>query len=46
MSKLQNEFRIVCNENDELKHRVQELLNSNKKISEYENKIALLSQEI
>jgi len=44
MSKLQNEFKTVCGENDEMKRKIQELLNSNRKIAEYENKIALLSQ--
>ena len=46
MSKLQNEFRVVCNENEELKKKIQELMNSNKKIADYENKVAMLSQEI
>ena len=46
MSKLQNEFRIVCNENEDLKKRLQDLIGSNKKLGDYESKVALLSQEI
>ena len=46
MCKLQNEFKIACNEIEELKRRINDLLNSNKKIGEYEGKIALLSQEV
>jgi hypothetical protein len=42
MGKLQNEFRIVCNENEELKKVLQEF--STKKVGEYENKVSLLSQ--
>lgn len=44
MSKLQNEFKIVCNENEELKRSLQEF--STKKVGEYENKVVILSQEI
>lgn len=44
MSKLQNEFKVVCNENEALKARIQDLLNSNRKMADYESKIALLSQ--
>ena len=29
VTKLQNEFRVVCNENEDLKRKIQELLNSN-----------------
>jgi predicted nuclease with TOPRIM domain len=32
ISKLNNEFKIVCNENEELKKRLQEFSNINKKI--------------
>jgi predicted RNase H-like nuclease (RuvC/YqgF family) len=46
IGKLTNEFKVVCAENEELKRRVLELQNSNKKNAEYESKIALLSQEI
>ena len=46
MNKLQNEFKSVCAELDDLKRRFQDLQNSNKKMSEYESKIALLSQEV
>jgi len=34
MSKLQTEFKSVCAENDDLKRRVQDLLNSNRKIAD------------
>lgn len=44
MSKLQNEFKIVCGENDDLKRRIQDLTGSNKKLGDYEAKVALLSQ--
>lgn len=44
MGKLQNEFKIACNEIEELKRRINDLMNANKKIGEYESKIALLSQ--
>jgi uncharacterized small protein (DUF1192 family) len=46
LSKLQNEFKIVCDESDAMKRKIQELDNANKKLrAEAENKIALLSQE-
>ena len=44
MSKLQNEFKLVCNENEDLKRSLQEF--STKKVGEYENKVVILSQEI
>lgn len=45
VSKLNNELKIVCNENEELKRRIQELGGVSKKNSaENEAKIALLSQ--
>ena len=47
IGKLQNEFKIVCDEGDQLKRKNQELDNALKKLrSEAENKIALLSQEV
>ena len=46
IGKLQNEFRIVCNENEDLKKRLQDLIGSNRKLGDYESKVALLSQEI
>jgi chromosome segregation ATPase len=46
MGKLQNEFKLVCGENEELKRRVIESDNGSKRFkSEGENKIAILSQE-
>jgi uncharacterized small protein (DUF1192 family) len=44
MGKLQNEFKIVCNENEELKRSLQEF--GTKKVGDYENRIVVLSQEI
>lgn len=47
IGKLTNELKITCNENEELKRRLNELGgDANKKIAEYENKIAMLSQEL
>ena len=47
VSKLNNELKIVCNENEELKRRFQELgSDASKKIGEYENRIALMGQEL
>ena len=41
-----NEFKIVCNENEDLKKRLHELGDVNRKAAESESKIAILSQEI
>ena len=46
LSKLNNEFKLVCGELDEYKKRIQEVGVANKKIPELQNKIALLSQEV
>ena len=47
VSKLNNELKIVCKENEELKRRLQEVGgDSSRKIAEYENKIAMLGQEL
>ncbi len=47
IGKLTNELKITCNENEDLKRRLQEVGgDASRKISEYENKIALLSQEL
>lgn len=46
VAKLNNEFKIVCNENEELKTQLKIFGEAQRKIVEYENKIALLSQEI
>ena len=43
VAKLNNELKIVCNENEELQKR---LGDSSRKGAEVENKIAMLSQEI
>jgi hypothetical protein len=46
MGKLQNEFKIVCNENEELRKKVSEYENVTKKINfESENKVKILTQE-
>ena len=46
MSKLQNEFKIMCAENEDLKQKVQTLGGTSRRLPEYESKIALLSQEV
>ena len=46
INKLTNELKITCNENEELKRKLQETSSVSRKIPEYENKIAMLSQEI
>ncbi len=43
VSKLNNELKITCNENEELKRRVND---TGRKMAEYENRIAVLNQEI
>jgi cell division protein ZapA len=46
MGKLQNEFKLVCGENEELKRRYLESENVVKRLkSESESKVAILSQE-
>ena len=46
LGKLQNEFKIVCGENDELKKRVSDYENAFKRLnSESENKVKILTQE-
>ena len=44
MSKLQNELKVVCHDNEELKRKLDEI--GGKRVPEYENRIAILSQEI
>jgi len=45
VSKLNNELKITCNENEELKRRLQEVgSDAGKRIADYENKIAMLGQ--
>ena len=46
VAKLNNELKIVCNENEELQRRLGEAGQFKGKVGEYENKVALLSQEI
>jgi cell division protein ZapA len=47
IGKLTNEFKVVCNENEDLKRRLQEIGgDASRKIAEYENKIAMLGQEL
>ena len=46
LSKLQNEFKIVCDESDAMKRRIQEFDNANKKLrAEAQTKIGMLTQE-
>lgn len=44
MNKLQNELKIACKDNEELKKKLDEI--GGKRVPEYENRIAILSQEI
>lgn len=44
INKLTNELKITCNENEELKKRLNDSTNVNRKVPELEGKIALLSQ--
>lgn len=47
IGKLTNELKVTCNENEELKRRLQELGgDASKKIADYESKIALFGQEL
>jgi len=47
IGKLNNELKITCNEYEELKRKFQEFGgDATKKIADYENKIALLTQEL
>ena len=46
IGKLNNELKITCNQNEELERRLQHLGDVNRKVAEYENRVALLSQEI
>ena len=46
VAKLNNEMKILCNENEELQRRLAEASQLKGAVSEYENRIALLSQEI
>lgn len=46
LAKLNNEFKLTCNENEQLKRQISQMGEMGKKIAEYENRIALLSQEI
>lgn len=39
-------YKQSIQENDDLRRRLQELSEVNRKVSEYENRIALMSQEI
>jgi chromosome segregation ATPase len=46
IGKLNNELKITCNELEEARRRLSETSEVNKRIPEYESKIALLSQEL
>jgi len=46
MSIYESRVRQTQQENDELRRRLQELGDANRKLAEYDNRIALLSQEI
>ena len=43
MNKLNNELKIVCNENEELKRMLNEAMGSTKRCQELEEKVILLS---
>jgi uncharacterized small protein (DUF1192 family) len=43
---LEVRLKQALQENDELKRRLQELSDVNRKVAEYENRIALMAQEI
>ena len=44
MNKLQNELKIACKDNEELKSKLDEV--AKRHVPEFENRIAVLSQEI
>jgi uncharacterized protein YoxC len=44
IGKLTNEMKILCSENEELQRRLKELGDVNRKVAEFENRVALLSQ--
>jgi uncharacterized coiled-coil DUF342 family protein len=46
ISKLTNELKLTCNENEELKKKIEEIYRYKTKCQEYEEKIILLSAEI
>ncbi len=46
IGKLNNELKIACNEIEALQRRLQEMGDTGRKASEYENKVAIFSQEI
>lgn len=46
ISKLTNELKITCNENEELKKKIEEIYKYKTKCLDYEEKIILLSAEI
>lgn len=46
MAKLKNEFKIVCNENEELKRMLSEASGGNRRTAELEEKVILLSAEV
>lgn len=46
VAKLNNELKIVCNENEEYQRRLKDAGDVQMKVNEYENKLGILSQEI
>lgn len=46
IGKLNNQLKITCNELEEARKRLQQSSDINKKIPEYESKIALFAQEL
>ena len=47
IGKLNNELKVACNDIETLQRRIEELGSGNKKTTaEYENKIAMLTQEL
>ncbi len=46
LSKINNQLKIVCNENDELKKRLNDAADTARKSIEYESKVSMLTQEV
>lgn len=46
IGKLNNEYKIACNEIEELRRRLEQAGDVNRRNADYENKVAMLSQEL
>lgn len=44
MGKLQNELKVACHDNEELKKKLDQI--AGKRVPQYENRVAVLSQQI